>query len=101
MLHGHAIALGMVAESYLAMTKCNLPPGDFAAISSYLLQYYGKYADVKLSYKALKKYLLNDKKNSEGAFQFSLIEEIGKPIVNVSCSEQDVKNALAQLKDLL
>jgi 3-dehydroquinate synthase len=101
LLHGHAVALGMIAESYLSMIKCNLPPGDFAAISGYLLQHYGKYADVKVSYKSLKKYLLNDKKNSKGEFQFSLIEEIGKPVYNISCSEQDVKNALGQLKDLL
>jgi 3-dehydroquinate synthase len=100
-LHGHAVALGIVAESYLSMIKCNLPPGDFAEINSYLLQHYGKYCSVKLSYKSLKKYLLNDKKNSDGNIMFSLIEEIGKPVFNITCSEQDVKNALGHLKDLL
>jgi 3-dehydroquinate synthase len=101
MLHGHAVALGMMAESYLSMTLCKLPAEDFAEINAYLLQLYGKYCSVKPSFKSLKKYLLNDKKNSNGNFQFSLIEQIGKPVFNISCSEQDVKNALRHLKDLL
>jgi len=101
MLHGHAVALGMMAESYLSMILCKFPVEDFAEINAYLLQHYGKYCSVNLSYKSLEKYLLNDKKNSNGNFQFSLIEQIGKPVFNISCSEQDVKNALRHLKDLL
>jgi 3-dehydroquinate synthase len=101
LLHGHAVALGMMAESYLSFKKCGLAVEDFAEINAYLLRHFGKYGKGKIAYKSLKKYLFNDKKNRKDNLQFSLIKAPGKPVYDITCSEQDVKNALHQLRDLL
>jgi 3-dehydroquinate synthase len=101
LLHGHAVALGMIAESFLSHKKCGLPDNDLIAIQNYLIQYYGKYASGKITYKPLKKYLINDKKNLNNQMLFSLIRSPGNPLYDVACSEQDVKNALEYLGGLL
>lgn len=102
LLHGHAIALGMIAEAYLSVELGYLSSQTHEAICAYLLPHYAPYGRHKtISFNALRPYLYQDKKNKNGSLRFSLLKSPGSPVWDIACSEQDVKNALRYLRELL
>jgi 3-dehydroquinate synthase len=81
-LHGLAVAQGIVFESFLSVLKLKLDVKDYREISDYITKFYGRLclteADFKLFYKILK----HDKKNVNNFIKFTLLEEIGKYRLN-------------------
>lgn len=75
LLHGEAIAIGMILEAYLSTKVTGLAPDDLDVISRYLIQVYGKTELPDLEVFA--KYLIHDKKNAAGIVNYSLLKEIG------------------------
>ena len=49
----------------------------------------------------LARFRTDDKKNKNGELNFALIEDIAKPLINISASTQDVKEAFALYNNLL
>lgn len=92
--HGHAVAIGMLVESALSVQKVQLPKESFIEIANRLRQLYNIPTLSKEDFEIMLEFLHNDKKNEEGEFRFSLIEEIGKGCFNISVSEAEVEEAL-------
>lgn len=77
LLHGEAIAIGMIMESYLALEKGFIVIDDYQYIKSSIINLYGhKYKSVPKVDDIIAVMLL-DKKNSQGKIMFSLLEKIG------------------------
>lgn len=94
LLHGEAIALGMIAEAWLAMQKKLLPPYCYEEVQTYLLRLYGK---VALSEEAIAKIAtmtLQDKKNQNGTISLSLIDGIGSCRFNIPATLAEIEQAL-------
>ena len=83
LLHGEAIAIGMILEAYLSSRMTGLSIEAAKEIKSVFLSIFPRIQfneEEKYSIMALLKY---DKKNSHGKVNFVLLEAIGKPIIDI------------------
>ena len=94
LMHGEAIAIGMICESYLSYSKGYLSENQLLEISTSIIQLYGKEKEYIPQYKSLKNLLAKDKKNVSGSVMYSLLESIGKANYNQKVSEHDVTASL-------
>ena len=89
LLHGEAIAIGMIMEAYLSVDHCGLPLEKAQEIKTTFLDYFDKTPitfDMMSEIISLLKY---DKKNASGAVNFVLLSAIGTPAI-----DQQVDNDL-------
>jgi 3-dehydroquinate synthase len=76
-LHGEAIAAGMLIESELAMRLKRISAKDFKQISEYISFVYKKLRLTKKTKALLLNYILHDKKNEGGDLCFALPKSLG------------------------
>jgi 3-dehydroquinate synthase len=94
LLHGEAIALGMIAEGFLSFQKVGFSFEEFEEMSQFLLQVYGK---VDFSLHELDPILdlcTQDKKNEGSVILFSLLESIGNCTYNIPVTREEIKHAI-------
>ncbi len=94
LLHGEAIAIGMIAESYLSTQKQGLEPSSLAQISQYILHHFSHTPIPKNYYQKIYDLMLNDKKNQAGKILCTLIPDIGSYTVNVPLSKEEIFKSL-------
>ncbi len=82
LLHGEAIAIGMILEAYLSTKTCDLSTSDFQEITKGILKTFSKVTISKDDQKIIIELLKHDKKNSHGVVKFVLLEAIGKPKID-------------------
>lgn len=100
LLHGEAIAIGMICETYLSYKHNNLDGPALDAITAYLR---GLFPDYKFSskiYPDLFGYMQNDKKNNDGNIGFSLLSGIGSCTFNHYLNEAQITESLDFYVDL-
>ncbi|WP_179019428.1 3-dehydroquinate synthase [Winogradskyella forsetii] len=79
LLHGEAIAIGMLLETYLSTKICGLSQEELDIIHTGILKTFSKVEITKQDQKVIIDLLQYDKKNSHGVVKFVLLEAIGKP----------------------
>ncbi|MCW2118444.1 3-dehydroquinate synthase [Flavobacterium sp. 7A] len=89
LLHGEAIAVGMILESYISLHKNLISEQEFNEIKTTLKSIYQDITFDTKDINPILELLIHDKKNEYGTIQFALIEGIGKIIIN-----QTVENEL-------
>lgn len=94
LLHGYAIAIGMVCESYLSMLKTNLTQSEHLDIVQYLFSVYGKKNIKEKDVDNILALTMQDKKNENGKLLFSLLTNIGNCAYNIEVSFEEMKSAL-------
>lgn len=94
LLHGEAIAIGMVCEAYLSHKLLGLDEQELQEISRYIISIYGHHPIEERNYPAYLQLMRNDKKNEGQATNFSLLEQIGQPRVNQQAEERLIKESL-------
>ena len=82
LLHGEAIAIGMILESYLSLKKKLIKPEEYLQIKSTLQLLYAAVTFTKNDIKTVIELLIHDKKNEHGAVQYALLNGIGGTKVN-------------------
>ncbi|MUP45794.1 3-dehydroquinate synthase [Gramella sp. BOM4] len=83
LLHGEAIAAGMILETYLSAEIRNFPKKDLNEITQLIIDIYGTEQFTKDDIEKIKELMKFDKKNERGQINFVLLEEIGKPVIDV------------------
>ncbi len=99
--HGYAVAWGIIAELYLAGKVIDFPEVQRLEIEKYLLNIYHNQFNLQFEYSDLIPFLKNDKKNIQHKINFTLLQQMGKPVYNIACNEQDVKKAVHYLGEIL
>jgi 3-dehydroquinate synthase len=94
MLHGEAVAIGMIAEAYLSTIYCGLPFRDYLTVKERILHLFGRKYKSVADTPALLKNMKADKKNERGVFQFSLLADIGTCKTGIAVSEEDIAISL-------
>lgn len=94
LLHGEAIAIGMICEAFLSTQQQGLPETELQQITDYLTARYGKVALQADDYPAYLQLMGNDKKNEGQAINFSLLPEAGKVVVNQTAGASQITAAL-------
>lgn len=95
LLHGEAIAIGMVLEANLSMHCCALKPEDAAAIKSGFKRYFPPVSFSKEDIDGILNLLRHDKKNKAGRVNFVLLKTIGTPQVDVEVPQELFEKAFA------
>ena len=95
LLHGEAIAIGMILESYIAKEKKLLATEEYLEIKNTLKSLFEELVFTQNDILAIIELLIHDKKNEYGKVQFALINGIGKTILNQECDNEIIIKSFA------
>ena len=98
LLHGEAIAIGMILEGYLSNKLTNLPLADLEDIKTTFLSRYEKIEFLEEDFDNILKLMKYDKKNSHGKVNFVLLKEVGNPIFDIEIPIELFTEAFAYYK---
>jgi 3-dehydroquinate synthase len=99
-LHGEAVAMGMIAETHLAYLEDLVSEEDSILIIESLKKYY-PYLDISdFRDEDIFDLLWNDKKNTDRKINFSLISGIGSCVFDHQCSEENITKSLDYYRKL-
>ena len=93
LLHGEAIAAGMVMEAYLSTKTCGLTDEELCQIKKVFIDLYGSVEFAENDKSSIIELLKYDKKNSHGDIKYALLESIGKCKVDVIVENDMVQKA--------
>ena len=89
LLHGEAIAIGMVLESYISMQKNLISTDEYLEIKTTINSIYEPVVFEESDRNPIIELLIHDKKNEYGTIKFVLLDGIGKFITG-----QEIENKL-------
>ncbi len=103
MPHGYAVAFGMLVEMILSHSVSGYPSSELYRYANYLKENgYGSPAVDCDDYDALVEYMRHDKKNTtRETINFTLLSAPGKPLIDRTASEDEIRAALDIFRDLL
>ncbi|AUC76640.1 3-dehydroquinate synthase [Olleya sp. Bg11-27] len=93
LLHGEAIAIGMILETYLSTALLGFPLEKALKIKENTIKVYGKVAIPKADLAPIIDLMRFDKKNEKGTINFVLLETIGKAKTNCVVSNELIINS--------
>lgn len=96
LLHGEAVALGLVAELYLSVKEKGFPEEVYREVRDFVKQHYPPYPLMD-HVDTLYKLMLHDKKNERWGVNFTLLSGIGEFSLDNYCSKDLVVEALSQV----
>lgn len=99
LLHGEAIAIGMILATYLSTELQNFPKEKLDRITALFIRKYGKIKFEKADYDKIIELLKFDKKNAFGDINFVLLEDIGKPKIDRKISNTLIINSFEYYKN--
>lgn len=89
-LHGYAVAWGLVCELYLAATRCGFPCKRLNQVRQFVAEHYGHFAFTCKEYDCLYELMTHDKKNTAGHVNFTLLGAVGDIRINQEASKEDI-----------
>ncbi|MCC8154962.1 MAG: 3-dehydroquinate synthase [Tannerellaceae bacterium] len=93
-LHGHAVAAGMVSELYLSYKVCGFPMERLSRVVHYLKEYYSAIPFDCDDYETLYELITHDKKNEGGVINFTLLSQVGEVRINQSVTKELILESL-------
>ena len=94
LLHGYAVAYGLVCELYLSAVKTGFPTDKMHQTVSFIKEHYGKMAITCDDYPTLLELMTHDKKNVAGTINFTLLGGIGDIRINQIATKEEISEAL-------
>ena len=96
LLHGEAVALGLVAELYLSVKEKGFPEEVYREVRDFVKQHYPP-SPLMDHVDTLYELMLHDKKNERWGVNFTLLSGIGEFSLDNYCSKDLVVEALSQV----
>ncbi len=93
-LHGYAVAFGLIPELYLSVAKAGFPTEKMRQTVAFIKEYYGTLPITCDDYDELIELMHHDKKNQNGIINFTLLGGIGDIRINQTASLDEIKEAL-------
>ncbi|WP_299248161.1 3-dehydroquinate synthase [uncultured Lacinutrix sp.] len=93
LLHGEAIAIGIILANHLSVKYCGFPEEKSNTIKSVIKAVYGNIDINEADYSPIIDLLKYDKKNEHGNINFVLLEAIGKPKTDCIVENEDILEA--------
>lgn len=94
LLHGEAIAIGMIAESFLSTKLTALSQSEMNEIVDYIMSVYDCQMIVENDFEEIVQNTYQDKKNVGKIVKASLLSEIGTCEFDIAISKEDVLESL-------
>lgn len=98
-LHGYAVAYGMVCELYLSARKTDFPTDKMHQTVRFILDHYGRLPYTCDDYPELLELMRHDKKNTSGIINFTLLRGIGDIRINQTATKEEIEEALDFLRE--
>lgn len=93
LLHGEAIAVGMILESYISLKKKLISAEAYSQIKETLKSIFGIIEILENDLAPICDFLIHDKKNEYGKVQFVLLDGIGKVKLNQEVATDIIMSA--------
>ncbi|MFC0877634.1 3-dehydroquinate synthase [Saccharicrinis sp. FJH2] len=97
-LHGYAVAWGLISELYLSHKKLNFPEKTLDQLVDLVVRNYGSFQFVSEDYDRLYELMLHDKKNKGGMINFTFMKNIGEVQINMNCTRKEIDDSLDYLR---
>ena len=81
-LHGYAVAWGLVCELYLSHIQCGFPKETLRQVIDFVRSHYGAFDFTCKQYDQLCELMMHDKKNTAGVINFTLLKGVGDICLN-------------------
>lgn len=99
LLHGEAIAVGMIAEAHLSYQMAGLSESGLREITGFIRQIYRPSALDPDTYDELLGLMTNDKKNIGTSINFSLLPRCGEVSVNQTAGKEEIVRSLTYFNE--
>nr|MBI1229912.1 3-dehydroquinate synthase [Cytophagales bacterium] len=101
LLHGEAIAIGMLTEAYLSNKFLRMSPYELKTIEEMILPIYGKREIPAADFESIVDLCFQDKKNEGAVLNFSLLRRIGDCEYNINVGREEVSQSLSYYNELM
>ena len=93
-LHGYAVAFGLIPELYLSVAKTGFPTDKMRQTVTFIKENYGTLNITCDDYDELIELMQHDKKNQNGIINFTMLGGIGDIRINQTATTEEIKEAL-------
>ena len=93
-LHGYAVAWGLVCELYLSVAKTGFPVEKMRQMTRFIFEHYGRMPITCDDYPTLLELMTHDKKNTGTDINFTLLGGIGDIRINQTATQEEIEEAL-------
>ncbi len=93
-LHGYAVAFGLIPELYLSVAKTGFPTEKMRQTVNFIKEFYGTLDITCDDYDELIELMHHDKKNQNGIINFTMLGGIGDIRINQTATTEEIKEAL-------
>lgn len=93
-LHGYAVAFGIICELYLCAIKTGFPTDVMHQTVAFIKEHYGKMEITCNDYPELYELMTHDKKNIGNTINFTLLGGIGDIMINQTATKEEIYEAL-------
>ena len=88
LLHGLAVAAGMICELYLSYKVCNMPVEILREVTNFIKAHYPLFYFNCNEYEVIYEMMTHDKKNENDRILFTLLGDIGDILINQEVSKK-------------
>ena len=93
-LHGYAVAWGLVCELYLSVRHTGFPKDKLWQTLQFVKENYGKFSFDCKQYDRLYELMTHDEKNTAGVVNFTLLGEVGDIRINQTATREEIFDML-------
>lgn len=93
-LHGYAVAWGLVCELYLSHIKLAFPKEELLKLKYFVREHYGSYHCGCNDYNELLELMKHDKKNESKDINFTLLADVGEVVINQTATKEEIIECL-------
>ena len=93
-LHGYAVAWGLVCELYLSAKRLGFPHDKLNQTLQFIKENYGVFTFDCKQYDKLYQFMTHDKKNQSGIINFTLMADIGDIRINQNAPREEILEML-------
>jgi 3-dehydroquinate synthase len=93
-LHGYAVAWGLVCELYLSAKRLGFPHDKLNQTLQFIKENYGVFTFDCKQYDKLYQFMTHDKKNQSGIINFTLMADIGDIRINQNAPREEILGML-------
>ena len=93
-LHGYAVAWGMICELYLSHIKTGFPKDELMKMKYFIRENYGTYDCGCTDYSEILELMKHDKKNENREINFTLLAGVGEVKINQTATNEEIRESL-------
>lgn len=98
--HGFAVAWGLICELLLSHRYLKFPSETISELAAYIYRHYRAFPITCKDYETLHELMTHDKKNEAGYINFTLLQTIGKPVIDCHIDKEEIFVAFDLYRDL-